>query len=396
MTRIGYLCMDPNASLARNHYAPTIHMAETIRSLEALGHTVTPLLYGDHIGNSESSLRERTRRRRRDAGIVRWGRRLASDALLAGQDLAQHRQLVESFFVEHDIAASYERLYQPRSIVTRTAARRGIPVVVESNSPAEERKAYWGSPLHRLFLKKELATLRRAAAVVVISSPLEDHYVRHGIDPAKIHVIPNGVDADRFKPDAVNRDVRADLGLDEQVVIGFVGNLHPYHGAQFLIPLAQQIAAQRGEAHVLIVGGGPQLPELEHSIENAGLQQHFTLTGPVPHSEVPDYIAAMDIGVLPDFSWYGSSMKLLEYAAMGTAVVAPDTQNIKDVFTHGTTAYLFRPGSTSALIGAITELQADQDLRRNLGRAARSHVTASHTWNANGARIAEIIEATVR
>ena len=74
---IGYLCMDPNASLARPSYAPTIHMTETIRALENLGHSVPPLLYGDELGRSETALRDRTKSSRPSPSLVRWGRRLA-------------------------------------------------------------------------------------------------------------------------------------------------------------------------------------------------------------------------------------------------------------------------------------------------------------------------------
>lgn len=396
MRNVGYICMDPNASLARPHYAPTIHMTETIRSLELLGHRVIPLLYGDRIGSSESAIRDRRSTARRNSVTLRWARRFASDVLLAAQDLTLHRSLVKSFLADNDIAAGYERLYQPRSIVTRTAERLDIPIIVESNSPAEERRAYWGSPLHRLFELKELATLRRAAAVVVVSSPLKEHYVRKGIEAAKIHVIPNGVDEERFTPNASDRDMRAELDLGADVVVGFVGNVHEYHGAEFLIPLARQFQTDRSEARLLVVGGGPQLGALRRAVDDAGLQRQFVITGPVPHAEVPAYIATMDVGVLPDFSWYGSAMKLLEYAAMGTAVVAPDSPNVRDVFAHGETAYLFRPGDASALIGAVQELSADALLRRSLGQAARRHVIAGHTWKANAVRISEIIDSAIR
>ena len=390
---IGYLCMDPNAARSRSNYAPIIHITETIRSLESQGHTVASFLFGDMLGRSETAVRQRLKPTNQPPAIVRWGRRFASDALLAAQDLVRHKQLIESFLLDNSIEAGYERLYQPRSIVTRTASKLGVPVVVESNSPAEERRAYWGSPLHGLIERKEVATLKRAAAVVAISSPLKDHYVRRGVAPSKIHVVPNGVDALRFSPDAVARDMRSELGLDGCLVVGFVGNIHPYHGAELFIPLAKQLQAAREDARLLIVGAGSGLSELERALDAADLGSYVLTTGPVPHADVPAYIASMDIGLLPDFSWYGSAMKLLEYAAMGTTVVAPDLENIRDVFTHGETAYLFPRGDIAGLARAIHELGADAALRRKLGRAARQHVLANHTWSLNGERIAAIVES---
>lgn len=396
LVRLAYLCMDSNASLARPDYAPTIHISETMRALANLGHQVTPLLYGDMLSRPEAELRKRLKTRKPRHGTVRFARQVAADVLLAAQDLTRDQRLVESLLRDHDVEAGYERLYQPRSVITRVAAKLDVPIVVESNSPAEERQKYWGSPLHGLIRRKELATLRRAAAVVAISTPLKAHYVRSGVAADKIHVVPNGVDELRFSPDSVSRDIRAELDLGDGPVIGFVGNIHAYHGAELFVPLARRLQDAGSEARLLIVGGGSGLPALERDLDDAGLRRDVLTTGSVPHAAVRDHIAAMDTCLLPNFSWYGSAMKLLEYAAMGKTVVAPDLENIRDVFTHGETAYLFPPGDIGSMVAAVQELDADTTLRHHLGKAARRHVQANHTWSHNGARIAQIIEAATK
>jgi glycosyltransferase involved in cell wall biosynthesis len=390
--KIAYMCMDPNVSLSTPHRAPTIHIAATIEGLERLGHHVVPFLYGDQLSVSEAALRRTAGRPTSTNSTLRFARRLASDGLLAYQDLARDRRVVEPILSAGGFEGVYERLYHPKGAVTRAAGRLDLPVVVEVNAPAEERKTDWGSPLHAWIRRRELASLARADAVIVMSTTLKDHYVHMGVAESKVTVLPNGFDERRFSPDLVENDIRSRFSLEAATVVGFVGNIHRYHGTELLIPMARRLERSRPEVRFLIVGAGPHLAALTEALDSAGLGHLFSLAGSVPHSSVPDYIEAMDLCVLPNSTWYGSPMKLLEYAAMGKAVVAPDLGAVRDIFTHGETAYLFRPGDIDALGAAVDALAADPALRTRLGRTARDHVLGHHTWRHNALEIQRIFE----
>jgi glycosyltransferase involved in cell wall biosynthesis len=90
----------------------------------------------------------------------------------------------------------------------------------------------------------------------------------------------------------------------------------------------------------------------------------------------------------PDGSpFFGSPTKLFEYMAMGKGIVASDLDQIGEILTHGTTAWLVKPGDPEALAAGILTLGGDPGLRRVLGEAARAEVLAHHTWTAHVHRI---------
>ena len=87
-------------------------------------------------------------------------------------------------------------------------------------------------------------------------------------------------------------------------------------------------------------------------------------------------------------------MKLLEYLAMGTAVIAPAMDNIRDVVTDRVNGLLFEPGSREALMAALRELQNDRVLRASLGANARASVEHGRTWTQIAAGILDRVRVT--
>ena len=123
----------------------------------------------------------------------------------------------------------------------------------------------------------------------------------------------------------------------------------------------------------------------------------MTFAGQVSHDAVPTMLAAMDVAVLPaDHRRHASPMKLLEYMAMGRAIVAPRIANIEEILTEGSDSLLFEPDNVDDLAACISRLLADPTLRQSLGTAARRKVESGLTWDANAQRIVQIYEGTLR
>jgi glycosyltransferase involved in cell wall biosynthesis len=386
---IWYFYLAPGVTLNDEDSAPAIHIRETIRALRTQGHEVRPCLYEDTINQVESTVRRTSQRFSQENSVFRAVKPLLRDIYELYQNVRDTRSLA-AIFRENSIDMVYERLVNNKSAVSACTCQQDIPFIVESNAPVEERKKYWGAPLCFATSRLEKTVLQRADAVIVVSSPLKKHYERMGIDARKIFVLPNGVNEERFSPESVSRNIRAELGLDDKVVVGFVGHIFAYHGIELFLLLARTNLKSRSHFHFLIVGGGQGRDELCSMLNREGLESQFTFIDPVPNVEVPNYLVAMDICLLPRFMWYGSPMKIFEYGVMGKVIVAPDQENIRDVLTHGETALLFKPEDTSALIRAIQELAKDEPLRARLGIAARKHILANHTWTKNAERILEI------
>jgi glycosyltransferase involved in cell wall biosynthesis len=174
-----------------------------------------------------------------------------------------------------------------------------------------------------------------------------------------------------------------------------VGNIRAYHGVELLVPLARQLHLAKDNLHFLIVGDETGRDELKALLAREKLDNFFSLAGPVPNSEVPNYIAAMDICLLPRFMWYGSPMKIFEYGAMGKAIIAPDLENIREVLRHEETAYLFELDNIAALAQAVQTLVNDPPFRTQLGEAVRQYILAHHTWIRKAEKIVEVHDQIV-
>jgi len=222
----------------------------------------------------------------------------------------------------------------------------------------------------------ERRALRLASLVVTVSSPLAR--MARGLGAVDPLVVPNGADTRRFDPaEADPSAVRTRFGLDGRLVVGWAGVLRDWHGLELLL---EAVGRLPGVA-LLVVGDGPGRDVFEAKAAAAGVADRVVVTGRVPHEEMPHFIAAMDIAVVADDrTGVASPMKLLEYMAMGVAVVAPAMDNIRDVLTEGVNGLLFEAGSSDALLSCLRQLHDDPALRAALGAAAQRSVRSERTW----------------
>jgi glycosyltransferase involved in cell wall biosynthesis len=113
-----------------------------------------------------------------------------------------------------------------------------------------------------------------------------------------------------------------------------------------------------------------------------------TFTGVVERDAIADVVAAFDIALQPDVVAYASPLKLFEYMALGCAIVAPDTPNIREVLIDGDSAALFDPADKLAFRKALERLCDNAPLRCRMGEAAKRLIAErDYTWDANARRI---------
>ena len=123
-----------------------------------------------------------------------------------------------------------------------------------------------------------------------------------------------------------------------------------------------------------------------------GLDGTILCTGRVPHSEIPSYIAAMDVGVMPDSNLYGSPMKIFEYMAMGKIVIAPRVPAVEEIIEHGIDGVLIRGGNPEELFHAIEDLRGNPSRGKILREAGYQKVKDRFLWENNAKRILEVAE----
>jgi glycosyltransferase involved in cell wall biosynthesis len=287
----------------------------------------------------------------------------------------------------------------------RLASDFAVPLVLEYNGSEIWVNRNWGKPLPHEDLAEriELANLRTAEVVVVVSAPMRDELLQRGVEPGRILVNPNGVDPHRYSPDVDGADVRQRLGLEGKFVVGFIGTFGRWQGADLLVEAFSQVIERRpelrGDLRLLLVGDGQTMPLVRERIRETGIGDLVRLTGLVPHEQGPAHLAACDIFASPHVPnadgsrFFGSPTKLFEYMAMGRGIVASDLDQIGEVLEHKRTAWLVEPGSSPALADGILALVDDPAMVAALGAAAREAAVREHTWSAHTRRIVEALGA---
>src|SRR5574341_151726 len=286
----------------------------------------------------------------------------------------------------------YERasIYATAGISLAQELKR--PILIELNAPlAIEQSAYRATSLGELAAQAELWMLSRADAVLTVSSALKEYVVSLGIEPRQVYSMPNCVDPSCFKPKPRNSEIRAQWGLQDEPVLGFVGGLRPWHGVEVLPALLDRLRQQHNNLHLVIVGNGPLQNKLECDLRNRGLMQRAVFTGSVSHEQVAEIIPQFDVALAPypqlEHSFYFSPLKIFEYMACGVPLVASEMGQIGEVVRNGETGLLYPPGDLDALTTACDRLLRDSNLRRQIGQAASREIHSHYTWNHNAARV---------
>ena len=281
------------------------------------------------------------------------------------------------------------------------AGRRfGLPVVYEMRASWEDAAVDHGTTTegslrYRLSRALESFALKRADEITTICEGLRSDIAVRGIDPARITVIPNAVDASTFvfgvPPDA---GLRRSLGLEGAVVLGFAGSFYGYEGLDLLIEAARQLLPKQPKLRVLLVGGGPQEAKLRALAVSSGLADRVIFTGRVQHSQVQRYYEQIDVLAYPRLPIRLTEMvtplKPLEAMAQGLMFVASDVGGHRELVRDGETGTLFRAGDASALASAIDGLLAQRARWPERRAAARRFVEVERTWAGSVARYREV------
>lgn len=269
----------------------------------------------------------------------------------------------------------------------------GVPMALEVNAPLfEERSIHGDLSLKGLARWTEATAWRAADVCLPVTDVLADYVRTVGVREDRIAVIPNGAGESFLDGSADGASVRSRHSLDGKLVLGFTGFVRAWHGIDKVIDL---LAGNRlpSEAHLLMVGDGPARADLEAQAERLGVSDRVTFTGVIQRDVVPHYVAAFDIALQPHVVAYASPLKLIEYLALGRAIVGPATPNIQEILTDRETGLLFEPGNSDAFAEAIVELANDPALRQKLGDAALALLqTRNLTWKHNAETVVELYQ----
>ncbi len=230
---------------------------------------------------------------------------------------------------------------------------------------------------------------------VAVAQPHAEHLIEtERLPAARVRVIPNGVDTDRYQPVELNHDLRAQLRIPRSAPLaGIVAVLRPEKNHEMFLRVAAQVHAEVPDAHFLVIGEGPRRRELESLSAQLGLSQRVHFLGKRP--DVPQLLNLLDVFVLTS-RMEANPVSILEALACGKPVVATRVGSIPATVLDGQCGYLVAPEDEAGMGARITELLLEPKRARRFGAAGRQHVVENWSVERMVAGYEELFESLYR
>lgn len=209
-------------------------------------------------------------------------------------------------------------------------------------------------------------------AVIAVSEEERRSFLAQGLlPPGQVSVVWNSIRVAPFVEAARNRaPARAGLGLPpDAVLIAIICRLYKPRDLETLLTAFARLAASDKSVYLLVVGEGPDRPQVEALKGRLGLADRVILTG--QRRDIPDILAATDIYTLTTWGWEGLPFTVLEAMAAARPVVATRAGGIPEAVVQEETGLLVPRRDAPALAQALGRLVDDPGLRERMGRAGR-------------------------
>jgi glycosyltransferase involved in cell wall biosynthesis len=228
---------------------------------------------------------------------------------------------------------------------------------------------------------------RAAAAAELVFTTTRTLFKRQSTRNARTHLVPNVGDYEHFRPASTREHASEDVRVLPRPVVGFAGNFLP---SKVDFNLLQGIARARPDWTVLLVGPAP--PAVRAQLEALRTIPNVHWVGPKPYQEIPRYVAAFDVGVIPyvenEYTRSCFPLKLYEYLAAGKPVVASGVPELLGMEPDVVVAQ----GDT----GFVEAIERALSLRGRSDLVRRTTIAAGNTWETRTERLLDLITAELR
>ena len=299
----------------------------------------------------------------------------------------------------------------------------GIPHVLSAHSlePLRPWKAEQLGGGYALSSWAEQTAYEGAAGVIAVSAGMREDILRSypAVDPAKVHVVHNGIDLAGWRRPEVDSDEaeRADrvvreLGIDpDRPAVVFVGRITRQKGLPYLLRAAERL---HPDVQLILCAGAPDTPEIAAEVSGAVAELSTRRTGVVwieqmlPRPDLVAVLAASTVFVCPSV-YEPLGIVNLEAMAVGLPVVGSATGGIPEVIEDGVTGLLVpidqvQDGTgtptdpeqfVTDLVAALEAVVGDPERAREMGRASRTRVEDHFAWDAIGERTLEVYRSVL-
>jgi len=252
------------------------------------------------------------------------------------------------------------------------ALSAGVKNIIASERCVDPWKAW-----HQLAIDRRLA--KRTARIVVNSRGVQEYYVEHGLPADKFRLIYNGI-APAAASTVSREQLLAELNLPPTArLLGAVGRLWPQKRIKDLIWATDLLKVIRDDAHLLIIGDGPQRQNLERYRRLCQLEDKVHFLG--ERSDVARLMPHFDLLWLAS-GYEGLPNVVMEAMACGVPVVATDIWGNRELVVHDQTGFLSPVGDRAGLARCAHKILENPELAARLGAAGKKRMADEFTIGA--------------
>lgn len=248
--------------------------------------------------------------------------------------------------------------------VNRAARDAGVPVLLSSRRQLAE----WKKPRHIRLQHKANGLVDR----VVANSEAVARFAskQEALDPARISVIPNGIDLTPTLDMAQKTRLREKCGIPANArVVGIVANFSPVKDHGLFVKMAAELARRRPDIHFLMIGDGPLRAFVQGQLALLGLEKRCSVLKNV--GDARPLFSLMDMSVLCSHN-EGCPNAVMESMAAGIPVIASEVGGIPELIENGRTGYLIDSRDPFEFANAVESLLEDDENRVYMGEAAQA------------------------
>jgi len=289
----------------------------------------------------------------------------------------------------NDITLIHAHFAFPEGLVGLLASKRlkkPLVVTVHGYDILVEPSVGYGVRLSRRINAVVCKVLNDADAVIAKSEATFNEAKKIIDDVKKLHLIPYGVDIQKFNPNLDGSSVRKKWGIKERTVVFALRNHEPKNGLEYLIRAAP-IVTKEEESVVFVIGGDGTLRQYHEQLAvKLGVKENIVFTGKISPSETPFYFAMCDVAVVPSLQ-EAFGLVVSEAMACGRPVVGTLVGGIPDQIVDGYNGFLVQPKDPVEIANKILWLICNPEKARDMGMNGRRIVEAKFDINKNVDRV---------
>ncbi|HEU5006760.1 MAG TPA: glycosyltransferase family 4 protein [Jatrophihabitantaceae bacterium] len=368
------------------------HVEALARQLAASGHDVRVVTRGEREHGVEET-RDGVRIRR--AAVDPIAIDFTTETLLAWTQASEHALVRAALpWVRRwrpDVVHAHDWLVAQSAITVAEAT--GAPLVTTVHATEAGRHQGWlPRPLNLAIHSVERWLVHRSQAVITCSRAMHDEATRlFEVDAAHVSVVPNGIDAARWRANTTARTAARDRHHGNPLIV-FAGRLVHEKGVQTLLDAVRPLRSVHPGLRLVVAGTGVHEATLHARARRLRIARSVDWLGFVAEDDVAALLGAADVVVVPSL-YEPFGIVALEAAAAHTPLVVAETGGLIDLVIDGVATASFAPKDVDGLVAAVNTVLADPAAARRASKRADRVIRRDYTWQAVAAHTVDVYKS---